>query len=217
MMEIVFISGWAVSETIWNSIKGITHPVRFIEWNDLLAGNASLPSECILAGWSLGGQLALELSSLPQVKGLVLISSMCCLAASENRPGIEPVTCTAIKNMLCRSRQGYLKAFFTRCGARDEQLSRLQEQSDAFSDRELQEGLDVMFSRLVKPDSSVPAVVIHGTEDGIIPFDCSRYLVSDVLNNSVLVSVDNGCHLLPFTHPHVIEKAVEELARSIHP
>jgi pimeloyl-ACP methyl ester carboxylesterase len=214
-MEIVFISGWATSKKIWGKLSDIVYPVRFIEWTDLVHGNAFLPSSCILAGWSLGGQLALELSVLPQVKGLVLVSSMCCTASSADRPGVDPASHVEILEMLSRSRRGYLKSFFLRCGASREQLSLLLAESEAISDNDLRLGLEVMFSRVVRPAPSIPSAIIHGADDEIIPFDCSRYLFSELLCDAVHISVVHGSHLLPLTHPEVIIKAVNELAGRI--
>ncbi len=215
-MDIVFISGWATSGSIWNKICNFDFPVHFLEWNDVLSGKTALPSSCILVGWSLGGQLALELSSRREVKGLVLVSSMCCIASSGLRPGVDPATCSEITSMLSRSRQGYLKSFFRRCGAGMVVLPDLLAQSSLFSIEELQLGLDVMFNRVVKPDRSVPAVVIHGTSDEIIPYECSTHLIEEVLDSASFIPVEVGSHLLPLTHPEVIARAVKKLAERIH-
>lgn len=215
-MDIVFISGWATSIRIWDKIGNFDFPFHFLEWNDILSGNSALPSSCILAGWSLGGQLALKLSSRPEVKGLLLVSSMCCIASSANRPGVDPNTYPEITSMLSRSRQGYLKSFFRQCGAGREVLPDLLAQSSLFSTEELQLGLNVMFNNVMKPVRSIPAILIHGTSDRIIPFECSAYLAEEVLDSASLVPVDSGSHLLPLTHPEVIAEAVRELAERIH-
>lgn len=206
-MEIVFISGWGTTSDIWNRIGDPGFPVRFLQWNDVLSGRVELPTPCVLAGWSLGGQLALDLSKRPEVRGLVLVSSMCCIAWSHSRPGVDPARCKAISSMLRRSRQGYMKSFFDRCGARRDDLPVLLEQSSSFSNEELFQGLDVMFNHVAVPGETVPTVVIHGTDDQIIPSLCSQYISSD---SSIFI--DNGNHLLPFSHPKEICRAVREHA-----
>ena len=85
-MEIVFISGWATSSSVWKKMGKMRYPISFLEWKDILSGDYTLPSSCLLVGWSLGGQLALDMLHHPEVKGLLLISSMCCIASSEERP-----------------------------------------------------------------------------------------------------------------------------------
>ncbi len=181
-----------------------------------MSGDSTLPSSCILTGWSLGGQLALKLSSRREVRGLVLVSSMSCIASSAYRPGVDPGTYSEITSMLSRSRQGYLKSFFRQCGAGRETLPDLLAQSSLFSIEELQLGLNVMFNNAMKPVRSLPATLIHGTSDRIIPFECSAYLAEEVLVGASLVPVEHGSHLLPITHPEVIVKAVKELAKRIH-
>lgn len=217
-MQIVFISGWATSSRIWDRIGDTGFPVHFLEWNDVLSGSVTLPSSCVLAGWSLGGQLALDLLNYPEVKGLLLVSSMCCIASSScsDRPGVDPSTYSEITSMLSRSRKGYLKSFFRQCGAQREELPALMEQSSLFSDEDLQLGLDMMFNKVVEPDRSLPATLVHGTSDEIIPFSCSRYISEKLLFPCTsLVPVTGGSHLLPLTHPELIVKAVKELAERI--
>ncbi|MCK5131392.1 MAG: alpha/beta hydrolase [Candidatus Sabulitectum sp.] len=215
-MEIVFISGWATSSRIWDRIGDTGFPVHFLEWNDVLSGSVTLPSSCILAGWSLGGQLALDLLNCKEIKGLLLVSSMCCIASHADRPGVDSSIYSEITSMLSRSRKGYLKSFFRQCGAQREELPALMEQSSLFSDEDLQLGLNMMFNKVVEPARSLPATLVHGTSDEIIPFSCSRYILEKLLFSCTsLVPVTGGSHLLPLTHPELIVEAVKELAERI--
>ncbi len=188
-------------------------PVHYLQWNKVLEGNFVLPSPCILAGWSLGGQLAMGLTANPAVKGVLLVSSMSCIASSGERPGVDPSLHSEIESMLAKNRVGYLKSFFRECGARGDGLSALIEQSFVFSNKELMLGLNTMFNRVIQPDRPVPATLIHGTDDRIIPFSCSRYLHDELFHsNAELIPVSGGSHLIPMTHPEVIAKGVRDLA-----
>ncbi len=214
-MEIVFISGWATSSSVWKKMGKMRYPISFLEWKDILSGDYTLPSSCLLVGWSLGGQLALDMLHHPEVKGLLLISSMCCIASSEERPGVDPSKYSEIKSMFSRSRNGYLKSFFRMCGSGREELADLMEQSSLFSDRDLLQGLDKMFNSVVKPVRSLPTSIIHGTSDEIIPFSCSQYLFEELQQQTSLIPVQKGTHLLPLTHPDIILREVNQLAKSI--
>ncbi len=218
-MEIVFISGWATSSHVWDSIRNIGYPIHFLEWNDIISGSTDLPASCIVVGWSLGGQLALEMLNITEIKGLILVSSMCCIASSEAqcRPGVKPSALSEITSMLLKSRTGYLKSFFRECGATRDNLPLLINQSFDFSLEELQQGLDFMFKKVVKPTRSLPVMLIHGTHDQIIPFECSTYIADRFFSGSAsVIPVEGAGHLLPLTHPDLIIEGVMELEKRIN-
>lgn len=214
-MKILLISGWGTTCGIWNRVSFSGFEKQCISWDRVLTGDFQMPDRCVAAGWSLGGQIALDLSRRPEVEGLVLISSMTCIASTGIRPGIEPERCSMISRMLTRSRRGYLRSFFLECGATEEELIPLLEDSDVFTTEELISGLSVMFNHLAVPDPSVPAVIIHGTEDRIIPHEVSGYLARVVLKNAREIPVEGGGHLLPLHVPELIGKAVKDLAESL--
>lgn len=214
-MQIVFISGWATGDDIWKNVHCPDLETKHISWDRIMGGEFELPDRCILTGWSLGGQIAMDLSRRAEVRGMVLVSSMTCIAASVNRPGIEPERCSMISRMLTRSRRGYLRSFFLECGAAETELPRLLEQSDEFSMEELISGLSVMFNHLAVPDPSVPVTVIHGTGDRIIPVEISRYLAEFVMPRCKTISIEGAGHLLPVSHGNTIGKAVVDLAGSL--
>lgn len=214
-MKTLLISGWATDHRLWEPVVGKIGEVDFLSWNSFLQGDFTLPERCILAGWSMGGQLAMDLSERPEVKGMVLISSMTCLARQGARPGIEPERCSMISKMLSRSRRGYLTSFFRECGADDSMLPGLLEMSDSFSMDELTAGLAVMFNHTARPSSSTPVMVIHGTEDRIVPYDVAEYLAGTVLEDAELITVNGGEHLLPLSEADLVAKAVMNLASSL--
>ncbi|MCD6588406.1 MAG: alpha/beta hydrolase [Candidatus Fermentibacteraceae bacterium] len=216
-MELVFISGWATSNNIWSKIGDFEIPVHYIDWNTVLKDDFRLPESCILTGWSLGGQLAMELSTRPEVKGIVLISSMSCIASGEHRPGIDPSKHQEIASMLNKSTEGYLRSFFRECGAGRNELPSLVKDSAAFSTEDLLYGLDVMFSKVTVPAPDILATVIHGTADRIIPFSLSEYIAEKLFEGKTsLLPVTEGGHLIPLTHPQVVTQEVKKLAQRIN-
>ena len=217
-MEIVFISGWATNSSIWNKVKiEQSFPVKYLDWNSVLKGNYTLPAECILVGWSLGGQQALNMLHHKEVKGILLISSMCNITSKKERPGVNPNLFKQITTMLERSRSGYLSSFFKQCGAIEEDLNELMKQSESFTISELLEGLNMMFKEEVTPTRALPASIMHGTSDKVIPYECSEYIFNKYLYQCTsLYPVNGGNHLIPMTHPERIIEAVNELVKRVN-
>ena len=213
-MKIVLINGWATNNGIWKNVAGRLRDPEFLCWNSFLQGDFTLPDKCVLAGWSMGGQLAMDISERPEVKGMVLVSSMTSLALEGNRPGIEPERCSMISRMLSRSRRGYLTSFFRECGASDSAVNELLDMADSFSMDELTAGLAIMFNHIARPAPWVPTVIIHGTDDRIVPFEVAEYIANSVLKKAELITVRGGSHLLPLTEADLVVKAVNDLAGS---
>lgn len=98
--DLVLLHGWAMHSGIWGSVRDLLAPQFRVHLVDLpghglspasepgtldhLAGMVAeiLPKRCMLGGWSLGGQVAMELAlrEPQQVEKLVLISTTPCFA-----------------------------------------------------------------------------------------------------------------------------------------
>jgi non-heme chloroperoxidase len=50
----------------------------------------------------------------------------------------------------------------------------------------------------------VPTLVVHGTEDRILPFDSTAARLSDLIDDVVVVPVEGGPHNIGWTHPEVL-------------
>ena len=214
-MKKILISGWATGNGIWSEVSRGLGNTELLCWNAVLTGDFSISEPCILVGWSLGGQMAMDLSMGEDVRGLVLVSSMTSLNDRGVKPGLEPEMCSMISKMLHRSRRAYLASFFKECGASPEMVPELLEASDRFSMEELIAGLSVMFNHMAVPRKGIPSVLIHGTDDRIVPCDTAGELSDSVLPNSRLLTVENGGHILPVTHGDLIAKAVTDLEGSL--
>lgn len=216
-MEIVFISGWATNSSTWYKVeKELNLPVKHLSWVNVLKGDYTLPAECILVGWSLGGQLALGMLHHSEVKGILLISSMVTITSNENRPGVNPDLYKQIVAMLKRSREGYLNSFFKQCGANEPELNELMKQAELFTTSELVDGLAMMFNEEVIPERALPASIIHAKNDKVIPYECSEYIFEKYLHYCTsLFPLSSESHHLPLTHPERIMEAVNELVERI--
>jgi non-heme chloroperoxidase len=60
------------------------------------------------------------------------------------------------------------------------------------------------------PKIDVPVLVVHGTEDRILPFESTAKRLPDLVANLKLVSVEGGPHNIGWTHPEESNKALLE-------
>ena len=54
------------------------------------------------------------------------------------------------------------------------------------------------------PKIDVPVLVMHGTEDRILPFDSTAARLPDLIDEVMVVPVDGGPHNIGWTHPEIV-------------
>jgi non-heme chloroperoxidase len=54
------------------------------------------------------------------------------------------------------------------------------------------------------PKNDVPTLVLHGTEDRILPFDATAGRLTDLIDEVRVIPVDDGPHNIGWTHPEVV-------------
>jgi non-heme chloroperoxidase len=60
------------------------------------------------------------------------------------------------------------------------------------------------------PKIDVPTLVVHGTEDRILPYEATAGRLPGLIKNLRLVTVDGGPHNIGWTHPEEVNKALLE-------
>ncbi|MFN8109377.1 MAG: alpha/beta hydrolase [Thermoleophilia bacterium] len=60
----------------------------------------------------------------------------------------------------------------------------------------------------------VPTLVIHGTDDRILPFDATAARLKDLIREVEVVPVDGGPHNVCWTHPEVVNPALLHFLRA---
>jgi non-heme chloroperoxidase len=60
------------------------------------------------------------------------------------------------------------------------------------------------------PKIDVPTLVIHGTEDRILPFSATAERLSGLIKDVRVVPVEGGPHNIAWTHPDEVNKALLE-------
>ncbi|MBD3276913.1 MAG: alpha/beta fold hydrolase [Candidatus Aegiribacteria sp.] len=217
-MNLILVTGWATTEEIWDRV--LEHlpshmDTLVLDWRRGMNGELGMVLETVknpvIAGWSLGGQLAMmEVAAAPaSVRGLVLLSSMTSLLETENSPGVRAAVPKAIRGAIQKDRNRYMRGFFRECCAsmEDSDACLLREQSKEISTESLLEGLDFMSENTAPLPSGIPAVLAHGLQDRIIPSLCSRY-IHENLPGSDYVQFDGCGHMLPMEQPEAISRMI---------
>jgi non-heme chloroperoxidase len=60
------------------------------------------------------------------------------------------------------------------------------------------------------PKIDVPTLVVHGTEDRILPFDVTAKRLPGLIKDLRVVAVEGGPHNIGWTHPDEVNKALLE-------
>jgi non-heme chloroperoxidase len=58
------------------------------------------------------------------------------------------------------------------------------------------------------PKIDVPTLVVHGTDDRILPFSATAARIPDLIDDVRLVTVDGGPHNIAWTHPEEVNRAL---------
>ena len=222
-MKLYLVSGWATGSAIWNPVIGFLRDeldIEHVEWWAAIDGElgrriSGNSERYILAGWSMGGQIALmEAARKPDnLAGVFLISSMVSLVGNGKRPGVSRETPTRIKVMLERNRDACLRGFFNNCisPVRSKELAgNLLKESESIPVSGLLSGLKFMTDTEVRLTMDVPVMTVHGREDRIIPWKCSEYIGNHARNHFKTVYIDNAGHLLPLSEPETVGNLLNE-------
>jgi pimeloyl-[acyl-carrier protein] methyl ester esterase len=224
-MKLILVSGWATRSTVWETVVEILADrlaIESVDWWEAIDGEldsriAENPERCIVAGWSMGGQIALRAAELNpgKIAGLFLASSMCCLVERGGRPGVSRRTPHKIKEMLKRNRKAYLRAFFTQCLDPIEDpriIGNLLKESDSITMDSLMSGLEYMTDTEAGLSFRIPLMLVHGRDDNVIPPECSEYISSNTGDHSRVAYIEKAGHLLPIVKPEIVGDLLNEFS-----
>lgn len=212
---ITFISGWGTTSGAWagvlNELPKFKH--SFISWSDFLsADQTSLSPNSILIGWSLGSLAALKLAidNLSNIQKLILLSPTARMLKEKNYSGVRASILKSMIKNLSTNRETVLHEFAQNASGGDAQFTQsFTSQAASFSTEELSRGLDHLKSTDLREEIKsikIPTLILHGTNDNIIPLSQGEYLANNIAGAKI--KTFNGTHSLPHSHP-------EELAREI--
>lgn len=205
--DLVMIHGWAMHSGIWNSVRDLLAARYRLHLVDLPGHGQSpawasysfeeitdsvaqiLPRDSIVCGWSLGGQIAIQLAlSVPQqVSKLVLVATTPCFVKRDDWPwGMEALTLQLFKENLERHYAQTLNRFFTLQvnGSHDMTHVLAQLRSYFFQHAQpdgqaLAAGLQLLLTndlRTALTAVAQPVLLLHGENDVITHVDAARWM-----------------------------------------
>jgi len=225
------IAGWACAPAVWAPLEAaLGGAFRFLRWDwrrlldeagrrTMLKSIAGSEERIVLAGWSAGGALALQLAAMApeRFSGLILISSFAQLAG-EN--GADPRALLAMRRRLDRNPRAVVRDFFAAClsPGGDPMLRDAWEGEAAAMEAEiLKQGLDCLLHLDLRdrlPQIAVPALVVHGARDAVAPVELGRLLARGLPRAEWLELPDAG-HAPIAAPSQALVTAIREFAEAV--
>ena len=233
----VLLHGWGFHAAVWEDlVAGLdretllvdlpghgTAAARSLTTLDALADEvaASIPAGALVVGWSMGGLVAQRLARRhpDRVHAMALIASTPCFVARPDwSHGVPASTLEAFASDLRADANATLTRFVNlnaagghggREAARAA-MRRLREQP-APPQAALAAGLELLRTTDLRdevPALSLPAVVVHGTRDRIVPVEAGRWLAR-TLPQARLVELPAAAHMPFVSHRRAVLEALE--------
>lgn len=183
-MRTLLLPGWAGTASCFAAFRDrLPGEVTCASWADHVAAPEALldgvEGPVLLVAWSLGGQLALAAAAArpEKVAGLVLFSTSARFLAAKEHPGASPRALARMRRKLATDAGAVLEDFSLNCfspAADHPGRPRWREEAASFPVGVLDAGLEFLGRvdlRGALPPPSVPALVLHGREDQVVPAD----------------------------------------------
>ena len=183
-------------------------------------------SNVILAGFSMGsGEVTRYLGTYgsARVRKAALLGAIppFLRKTADNPEGIEREVFEQIKAAIAKDRYAWFKDFFDNFYNTDTLMpERISEQAWQASFNVAAGASPYASYACVEtwltdfrgdlPKIDVPVLVVHGTEDRILPFEATAARLPDLIDNIKLVPVEGGPHNIAWTHPNEVNEALLE-------
>jgi non-heme chloroperoxidase len=183
-------------------------------------------NEVVLAGFSMGsGEVTRYLGKYgsARVRKAALLGAVppFLLKTDDNPEGIDGEVFEGLKAAIVRDRYAFFKEFFDNFYNVDKLApERISEQAwqasfnvaAGASPYATYACVDTWLTdfRGDLPKIDVPTVVIHGTEDRILPYDVTAARLSGLIADVKVVPVQGGPHNIAWTHPDEVNAALTE-------
>ncbi len=231
-LPVVCLHGWGMNLRVFDQIREAVEPVGVETWAMDLPGHgrspwdparaefalqlqdvmSNLPPRCVLLGWSLGGQIAMEIARVaPQrVAGLALFATTPRFgktAGWEN--GLEPVAFNTFRETLMRDWQQTLADFIwlqfrgSRHAEETQQLVRDALSTHGLPSREaLDAGLVMLATNDLRrhiPGITHPTLLVSGQNDRVCPPGAMRWMNGQMVRSRYL-EIDRAGHAPFISH-----------------
>src|SRR6476660_5859837 len=169
--------------------------------------------DIVLAGFSMGtGEVTRYLGKYgsARVRRAVLFGAIppFVLKTDDNPEGVDGQVFEGIKAAVVKDRYAYFKDFLDNCF----------NVAAGASPYATYACVDTWLTdfRGDLPKIDVPVLVMHGTEDRILPFESTAKRLPDLVANLTLIPVEGGPHNIGWTHPEECNKALLEFLGEDH-
>jgi pimeloyl-[acyl-carrier protein] methyl ester esterase len=239
---LVLLHGWGMTPAVFDELRARLSAVCEVH-APALPGYCGTPSvapytvktlaqsaagrvgRCVVAGWSLGGQVALEWArrAPEQVEALVLIGSTPSFVARKDWPhAIQPAVFHGFGEALTVNRASALNRFASLQAQGDAAMkaaavrlrAALCSERDA-STATLSEGLSVLLDtdlRSTLGEIEQPALVIHGENDRLVPFAAGEHLAR-TFKRGRLAKIAGAAHAPFVAQPGAVADAIAGFLR----
>ena len=210
---ITCIPGWATTKEIWNNLN--LPKKEPIEW-----WNSPPQKTDLCIGWSLGGQIALQMASLKQCRACVLIATTPRQLEDTNFVGAPPAILEGMAKGLQHDRAAVLNRFFLTNLYPNKEAdlhTHLCQEAEKIETKTLLSGLSLLQTTDLRESLSTidcPCLILHGTDDAITPFVCAEYLAQH-LPDAKLVAISEAGHALPITHLQEVQKHIQDFLNDL--
>jgi pimeloyl-[acyl-carrier protein] methyl ester esterase len=244
--DLVLLHGWAMHSGIWNGVREQLAQHFRLHLVDLPGHGLSpackpgtlehvvelvadiLPSDCLVCGWSLGGQIAIELALLEpaRVRKLALISTTPCFIKRKDwQYGMELATLQLFMQSLKLDYATTLSRFLTlQTNGSSDTTAVLAQLRESFFQRHqpdeaaLQTGLQILLTTDLREklkNVNQLSLVLHGENDVITHPGAARWMHQQ-LPNSELIMLPHCGHTIFLSHPdQFVANIVHLLHRSV--
>lgn len=239
--DLFLLHGWAMHSGIWHDVRSRLAERFRVHMVDLPGHGYSpacgvatlgqmtgmiasrLTPECIVCGWSLGGQIAMELAlhEPGRVSKLALVaSSPSFVKRADWQWGMDRLTLELFMESLVRDYRQTLKRFFalqvTGSDQSREVLARLRQSLSGRNEPDgqgLQAGLDILLTADLRDTIrriTQPVMLIHGENDVIADPGAARWMQQHLPDARLMLLP--GCGHAPFlSHADCFVKGLYEL------
>jgi len=236
--RLILIPGWAHDSAAMEDLRKNLESaadIRPVSFDNLWSAETQMfpPSSCarnlgkmiekiggrvFIAGWSLGGMIALEtaLHWRARVAGLVLISTTPKFCAGQNWiPGVPAGVLQSMISRFKKKPRAVLANFFKNVALpleeQEGKTALKTERACAMNPLELLSGLEYLLKTDLRNEAikaNIPALVLHGKQDAVIPAEAGLAL-KNLLPNSGIRVYENCGHGLPWQNAHAVAEDIK--------
>ena len=245
--QLIFLHGWGQSKQVWyqqfeNAFQttfldlpghGDADPADTEEWLSIMEEKVLTlyqNRKIILIGWSLGGQLAIQLENRIRQKasllGLVLVSTTPCFRQQKDwQPGCEAPIWQGFTDAAAHQDMKLMQRFFQMMLHGDvlDKSKRIEISRSAIDKRHqpsfetLKQGLSLLSEldlRNQLNEIKTPTLVMHGMEDIIVPVAAGQYLAEHISHSEIHLFQECG-HAPFLTHHAQFNRILEQWCKKL--